>query len=310
VKTLPIILFLLCFTCAGRAQEQFQIPDELLQSVEQWARENLDESVLQMLEQVDQDRVREFFAELQRRFEGASVYDLGSLKDTASRLLPLLQRFEETRPYAVWLQTHFDYFDTAEELRREMKPPSTKPGAPAPLVNPAPQLQRSVWNKRLTKRPLPALAAAQVPRLKEIFTAEKMPPELVWMAEVESSFDPSARSPAGAAGLFQLMPATARTLSLSTWPRDERLQPEKNARAAAKYLRYLYGRFGDWRLALAAYNVGETRVHNLLKGQKTRTFDAIAGRLPAETQMYVPKVEATLRLREGRTLADLKVPTG
>jgi membrane-bound lytic murein transglycosylase D len=106
------------------------------------------------------------------------------------------------------------------------------------------------------------------------------------------------------------MPATARTLSLSTRPRDERLQPEKNARAAAKYLRYLYGRFGDWRLALAAYNVGETRVHNLLKRQKARTFDAIAGRLPAETQMYVPKVEATLRLREGRTLGDLKLPAG
>jgi membrane-bound lytic murein transglycosylase D len=102
------------------------------------------------------------------------------------------------------------------------------------------------------------------------------------------------------------MPATARALKLAARPQDERLQPEKNARAAAQYLRYLHSRFGDWRLALAAYNAGETRVDNLLKQHKARDFDAIAQRLPAETQMFVPKVEATLRKREGRSLADLK----
>ncbi|MEO6184259.1 MAG: transglycosylase SLT domain-containing protein, partial [Verrucomicrobiota bacterium] len=83
---------------------------------------------------------------------------------------------------------------------------------------------------------------------------------------------------------------------------------EKNARAAAHYLRQLRNRFGDWRLALAAYNAGEGRVAELLRKQKARTFDEIAHRLPAETQMYVPKVEATIRKREGRTLADLKMP--
>ena len=106
------------------------------------------------------------------------------------------------------------------------------------------------------------------------------------------------------------MPLTARSLNLSISLPDERLQPEKSARAAAKYLRRLYGRFGDWRLALAAYNAGETRVENLLRQEKGRTFDAIAARLPAETQMFVPKVEATLRKREGLTLAELKMPNG
>ena len=104
------------------------------------------------------------------------------------------------------------------------------------------------------------------------------------------------------------MPTTARTFKLSARPQDERLQPEKNARAAAQYLRSLHSRFGDWRLALAAYNAGETRVNNLLKQYNSRTFDAIAQRLPAETQMFVPKVEATLREREGRALVDLKSP--
>ena len=290
------------------AQEKPLQQDELIQSVEQWMRENLDDSVLSALGQLDRSRVREFFTELHQQFEGSSVYDLGALKETASRLLPVLQQFDETRPYAVWLQTHFDYLDAADELRSELTPGPPKPGAAIPSPNPSPQVQRSFWNKKLVKRPLPRLAQTYVPRLKQIFVTERTPSELVWVAEVESSFDPTARSPAGAAGLFQLMPTTARTLKLSARPQDERLQPEKNARAAAQYLRHLHSRFGDWRLALAAYNAGETRVDNLLKQHKVRTFDAIAQRLPAETQMFVPKVEATLRKREGRALADLKLP--
>jgi membrane-bound lytic murein transglycosylase D len=124
-----------------------------------------------------------------------------------------------------------------------------------------------------------------------------------------SSFDPRVRSPAGAAGLFQLMPATARRYRLkTTWPRDQRLQPEPSARAAAQYLNYLHGRFKDWRLALAAYNAGEGTVQDLLTRQKAHSYDAIASRLPAETQMYVPKVEATLLRREGLTLAKLHLP--
>ena len=106
--------------------------------------------------------------------------------------------------------------------------------------------------------------------------------------------------------MFQLMPTTARSLGLSLSPNDERLDPRKSATAAAKYLKYLHGRFGDWRLALAAYNAGETRVKSLLDRAPARTYAAIAPRLPAETQMYVPKIEATLRKREGVTLSSLR----
>jgi membrane-bound lytic murein transglycosylase D len=148
-----------------------------------------------------------------------------------------------------------------------------------------------------------------VSRLKPIFVAERVPPELVWIAEVESSFDPRVRSPAGAAGLFQLMPATARRFRLKTaWPWDDRLNPELSARAAAQYLKYLHSHFKGWQLALAAYNAGEGTVQDLLTRHKAQTYDAIATRLPAETQMYVPKVEATLLRREGLTLAELRVP--
>ena len=112
---------------------------------------------------------------------------------------------------------------------------------------------------------------------------------------------------AGAAGLFQLMPTTAKRYGLrTTWPFDQRLTPEPSARAAAEYLRYLHGQFKDWRLAVAAYNAGEGTVQNLLTRRKAHTYDAIAGKLPAETQMYVHKVEATLMRREGIKLAELE----
>ena len=135
--------------------------------------------------------------------------------------------------------------------------------------------------------------------------AEKVPPELVWMAEVESSFDPRARSPVGAAGLFQLMPETAKRFGLRVSPFDQRLHAEQSAEAAAKYLSYLHGHFKDWRLAVAAYNAGEGTIDKLLKQRKARTFDSIATHLPAETQLYVPKVEATVFRREGVKLTEL-----
>ncbi len=106
--------------------------------------------------------------------------------------------------------------------------------------------------------------------------------------------------------MYNSTSTNSQTTNSSCW--DAR--PEKNARAAARYLRQLHGRFGDWRLAFAAYNAGETRVAALLKKHQARTFDEIAAYLPSETQLYVPKIEATLRKREGVTLADLKTGRG
>ena len=128
------------------------------------------------------------------------------------------------------------------------------------------------------------------------------------MAEVESSFDRRAESPAGAAGLFQLMPETAKRFGLSLWPRDQRFQTERSASASAQYLKYLHDRFQDWRLTLAAYNAGEGVVQKLLNRYKTRSYDDIARHLPAETQMYVPRVEAVVLRREGAKLEELSAP--
>jgi membrane-bound lytic murein transglycosylase D len=299
-KFWPIAVVAL-MTASVFGQETIE-PSEVIRSATEFLNENVDDSALDVLG-IDADRTRKFLQQLEQQFQGDYVFDLGAFRETARQLLPVLEQFEETQPYAAWLKSRLDYFDVAEKLR-----PKTSPKNSTVPVAPAAKQERQAWIEVVQERPMPPLAFKEVLPLKKIFVEEKVPSELVWMAEVESSFDSRAKSPAGAAGLFQLMPATARSHNLDVgFFRDERLQPEKNARAAAQYLRHLHERFGDWRLALAAYNAGETRVANLLKSSKAKSFDAIANRLPAETQMYVPKVEAIIRKREGRTLANLKV---
>ncbi len=193
--------------------------------------------------------------------------------------------------------------------------PQAAPAAPAPAPSPATPPaatiekarnryveNKQVWLRKLANRPAPARAAALLPDLKRVFRSEGVPPALVWQAEAESSFNPAARSPAGAAGLYQFMPATAQQFGLRLSPDDERLDALKNARAAAQHLKLLHARFGDWPLAFAAYNCGESRVAKLLRSQNARSFDDIHDRLPAETRMYVPKIAALVQLREHANL--------
>ena len=308
MKRAIFLVILLCFSLCPRAKAQDQsiTIDDLLAGAEEWAKENLDDEVLELLEDVDRDRVRAFLKDLDARLQTNSVYELGPLREQAKELVPFLEQWEETLPLAQWLKTRLDYLDVSEELKRAQPPKQTTVIRPPPPM----PLQRSTWKRQFDRRPIPARAESFVPKLKQIFIAEKTPPELVWVAEVESSFNPKARSPVGATGLFQLMKPTAQSYGLSTFLPDERTDPEKNARAAAKYLRHLHNRFGNWPLALAAYNAGETRVNNLLKNARARDFQSIAPKLPAETQLYVPKCEAAVQKREGISLADLKTPTG
>ena len=137
-----------------------------------------------------------------------------------------------------------------------------------------------------------------LPRLKAIFSGAGVPPGLIWMAEIESGWDAQAVSPDGAAGLFQIMPGTARQYGLKTGRKDERVHPYKSAKAAAVYLRSLYDEFGSWHLALAAYNAGDGRVRRLLRRSGASSYSEIAMYLPAETRSYVPRVMAMMVSRE------------
>ena len=311
MRKLWLIPLLLVSSIRVLGQDDTITLDDVMESADQWAKENLDEDVLRALKDVDREKVKQVLKDIQKQLQGEYVLDLAALRDSAKSILPLLEGYEETQPYAAWLKARLDYLDVAEEFRRTTPPPKTEPGQPPkPAANPAPQMEREVWIKKLTDRPWPEAAKSYVPRLKPIFTGQKVPPQLVWLAEVESSFNPRARSPAGAVGLFQLMPATAKRFGLRTSPLDQRLRPEESARAAAKYLEFLHRQFKDWRLALAAYNAGEGTVQRLMKQHNAKTFDAIATHLPAETQMYVPRIEATLVRWEGVKLSGLRLPNG
>ena len=248
---------------------------------------------------------------LQRALAGDSLSDLAALAADARRTLQTLRSIPGYEELADWLEQRVDAIEGAAQAVAQAMPlpPSpapprapTRPGTPPP---PAPPLRLppvphyDLWLARVRDRPPPARAAALLPRLRAAFAAEGVPPELVWLAEAESSFNPAARSPVGARGLFQFMPETARAQGLSTFLPDERTDPEKSARAAARYLRYLHRRFGNWALALAAYNAGEGRVARTLAARRASSFTAIAADLPAETRMYVPKVCALVATRAG-----------
>jgi membrane-bound lytic murein transglycosylase D len=243
----------------------------------------------------------EFAARLQTGLEGESLAALADYEPEARAALLALRAFEGGDEYADWLEERLDYIEAS---KLAVAPPPPEQIAPVEVV---PYLD--LWRERLHTRPVPTRAERLLPGLQAVFVAEGVPAELVWLAEVESTFNPAARSPAGARGLFQLMPATARELGLRTFFPDERTDPEKSAQAAARYLRQMHDRFGDWPLALAAYNAGPGRVRRTLEQQGAVTFAAIAPRLPAETQMYVPKVLATIEARAGIQWEALVTPT-
>jgi len=122
-----------------------------------------------------------------------------------------------------------------------------------------------------------------------------MPTELALLPFVESAFNPQAVSSAKAAGMWQFMPATGKTFELKQNVfRDDRRDVLASTRAALDYLQKLYGMFGDWHLALAAYNWGEGSVGRAIqKNQKLGLATAYTDlTMPQETQYYVPKLQA------------------
>ncbi len=252
-------------------------------------------------------QVDDFLARLQRVLEGEDLRALAAFAPEARAALAAMRLFPELEDQADWLAERLDYAEAAgEALRRPVPaPPAPTPPPPAaprvrPPASPAPVVPHyDLWTARVRGRPVPPRAAALLPTVQAAFRAEGVPPALAWLAEAESTFNPRAVSPVGAKGLFQLMPPTARELGLSTFLPDERTDPAKSARAAARYLKRLHARFGDWPLALAAYNAGPGRVERTLQRRRGRTFADIAPALPAETRMYVPKVLALLATRAG-----------
>lgn len=143
-------------------------------------------------------------------------------------------------------------------------------------------------------------AQLYLPHIRERFLAEGLPEDLIYLPFAESGFNPFAQSHAGACGVWQFMPRTAINygLTVDKWV-DERRDPYKSTEAAIAYLKKLYGDFGDWSLALAAYNAGEGAIGRALKKTGTEDFFSLCEAsedLKKETKLYVPKFLALVKV--------------
>jgi membrane-bound lytic murein transglycosylase D len=141
------------------------------------------------------------------------------------------------------------------------------------------------------------------PMISEKLEEHAMPQDLIYLAMIESGFNPKAKSPAKAGGLWQFVSETGKRYGLTVNKKvDERNHPDKATDAALSYLSDLYDRFGSWYLAAAAYNTGENRVGRIMRemtGSEKGTdadYYKIASRLPKETQDYVPMIIAAGRI--------------
>lgn len=120
---------------------------------------------------------------------------------------------------------------------------------------------------------------------------EGLPKELLYLAFIESGFSPGAQSPAKASGVWQFIPGTGKMYGLDiNWWVDERRDPYKATNGAIRYLRKLYRDFGDWYLAMGAYNCGEGCIRRAIKNSGDSSYWNLP--IPKETQAYVPRILA------------------
>jgi membrane-bound lytic murein transglycosylase D len=127
--------------------------------------------------------------------------------------------------------------------------------------------------------------------MSDIIADEGLPRELAYLPLIESAFKTDAYSRKHASGPWQIIPATAKKLGLTVdWWIDERRDPIKSTKAAAKYLKYLFKKFESWNLTLAAYNAGESRIRDAVRKAGSDDFWALrkSRYIARETKNYVP----------------------
>ncbi|MBM0659664.1 lytic transglycosylase domain-containing protein [Capnocytophaga genosp. AHN8471] len=155
-------------------------------------------------------------------------------------------------------------------------------------------------NRRSSLERLMSLSDYYFPMFEQEMSNQKIPLEIKYLAIIESALNPKARSRAGATGLWQFMYATGKSYGLEVNNYvDERSDPVRSTKAAAKYLNELYKIFGDWDLALAAYNSGPGNVTKAIRRSNGKTnYWNLRPYLPRETAGYVPAFLATLYIFE------------
>lgn len=135
----------------------------------------------------------------------------------------------------------------------------------------------------------------------------QLPRELKNLPIIESALNPNAESQVGAKGLWQFMPSTGRMYGLTINDYvDERCDPVKSTIAGLSYLKDLYAKYGDWKLAIASYNCGPGRVDRAIRKADKSSFEGIKKYLPKETQEYVAKFIATSYVMDNYFFHDLR----
>jgi len=193
-----------------------------------------------------------------------------------------------------------------------------EPAAPRPdseFSSSHPRVQSFVGQYQTSLRTYMQLALQRaskyLPRMARILAEEGVPPELAYLPIVESGFSVHAVSHAGAVGPWQFVRGTGRRYGLRIDGYvDERRDPEKATRAAARYLRDLYERFGDWHLALAGYNSGEGNIERIQtwKGCEDYWEMSDRGYLPNETTEFVPRFLAAVEVAKSPEEYGFDVP--
>lgn len=174
---------------------------------------------------------------------------------------------------------------------------------PIPLEKDGPRVRRFIrdyaYKNRETMKRYLARAEEYLPMVRAVAQEHSLPQEVSYLFMLESGANPGARSPANALGMWQFMPATARSygLRVDSWV-DERLDPEKSTRAAMLYLTDLYGMFGCWRLAFSAYNSGENKLNRVLCQEDADEYEEICSsrRLKRETREFWPRFQAIAQI--------------
>jgi membrane-bound lytic murein transglycosylase D len=146
-----------------------------------------------------------------------------------------------------------------------------------------------VTRRRASTEEVISRSMVYFPIFEETFRRHNMPTDLKYLAIVESSLNPRAVSPVGATGLWQFMKPTGKQYGLNINEMiDERRDPHAATDAAARYLSDLYNRYGDWNMAIAAYNCGPGRVNEAVKQSGKSDYWDAAAFMPKETRNYVP----------------------